>query len=177
MKTLRQLILIYANQDAIKSTWDHNLRLIRFVYSNTYHTSIKATPFELVHGRIARSPSFVDRQDNDIQWPDTYRGMETLQSFFAKELHNKLEQAFTDVYKTINEYEDSENKLEFNVGDKVMMFNMQLSSKNKPRKLAYDWVGSWSVVSELSITRFDLKNNVGKKVQNIHISMIKPYYK
>ncbi|GKC29831.1 putative reverse transcriptase domain-containing protein [Tanacetum coccineum] len=36
--------------------WDRHLPLVEFSYNNTYHTSIKAAPFEALYGRKCRSP-------------------------------------------------------------------------------------------------------------------------
>ncbi|GJR79910.1 putative reverse transcriptase domain-containing protein [Tanacetum coccineum] len=36
--------------------WDKQLPLIEFSYNNSYHTSIKATPFEALYGRKCQSP-------------------------------------------------------------------------------------------------------------------------
>ncbi|GJT16382.1 putative reverse transcriptase domain-containing protein [Tanacetum coccineum] len=36
--------------------WDRHLSLIEFSYKNSYHTSIKAAPFEALYGRKCRSP-------------------------------------------------------------------------------------------------------------------------
>ncbi|GKE03275.1 putative reverse transcriptase domain-containing protein, partial [Tanacetum coccineum] len=36
--------------------WDRNLPLVEFPYNNSYHTSIKAAPFEALYGRKCRSP-------------------------------------------------------------------------------------------------------------------------
>ncbi|GKD32660.1 putative reverse transcriptase domain-containing protein [Tanacetum coccineum] len=36
--------------------WDRHLLLIEFSYNNSYHTSIKAKPFEALYGRKCRSP-------------------------------------------------------------------------------------------------------------------------
>ncbi|GJR72929.1 putative reverse transcriptase domain-containing protein [Tanacetum coccineum] len=40
-------------QDTI---WDRHLPLVEFLYNNSYHTSIKAAPFEALYGRKCRSP-------------------------------------------------------------------------------------------------------------------------
>nr|GEU79108.1 hypothetical protein [Tanacetum cinerariifolium] len=37
-------------------SWDRHLPLVEFSYNNTYHTSIKAVPFEALYGRKCRSP-------------------------------------------------------------------------------------------------------------------------
>ncbi|GJV42988.1 putative nucleotidyltransferase, ribonuclease H [Tanacetum coccineum] len=36
--------------------WDNHLPLVEFSYNNSYHTSIKAAPFEALYGRKCRSP-------------------------------------------------------------------------------------------------------------------------
>nr|GEW41650.1 retrotransposon protein, putative, Ty3-gypsy subclass [Tanacetum cinerariifolium] len=36
--------------------WDRYLPLVEFLYNNSYHTSIKATPFEALYGQKCRSP-------------------------------------------------------------------------------------------------------------------------
>ncbi|GJT65677.1 putative reverse transcriptase domain-containing protein [Tanacetum coccineum] len=38
--------------------WDRHLSLIEFSYNNSYHTSIKTTPFEVLYGRKCRSPIY-----------------------------------------------------------------------------------------------------------------------
>ncbi|GJS43792.1 putative reverse transcriptase domain-containing protein [Tanacetum coccineum] len=38
--------------------WDRHLPLIEFSYNNSYHTSIKAAPFEVLYGRKFRSPIY-----------------------------------------------------------------------------------------------------------------------
>nr|GFB39061.1 reverse transcriptase domain-containing protein [Tanacetum cinerariifolium] len=36
--------------------WDRHLPLVEFLYNNSYHTSIKAAPFEALYGHKCRSP-------------------------------------------------------------------------------------------------------------------------
>ncbi|GJR37331.1 putative ribonuclease H-like domain-containing protein [Tanacetum coccineum] len=47
---LRSCVLDFGNG------WDRHLPLIEFSYNNSYHTSIKAAPFEALYGRKCRSP-------------------------------------------------------------------------------------------------------------------------
>ncbi|GJY00712.1 putative reverse transcriptase domain-containing protein, partial [Tanacetum coccineum] len=41
--------------------WVNHLPLVEFSYNNSYHTSIKAAPFEALYGRKCRSPVFGDK--------------------------------------------------------------------------------------------------------------------
>ncbi|GJX78997.1 putative reverse transcriptase domain-containing protein [Tanacetum coccineum] len=38
--------------------WERHLPLVEFSYNNSYHTSIKAAPFEALYGRKCRSPIY-----------------------------------------------------------------------------------------------------------------------
>ncbi|GKG10269.1 reverse transcriptase domain-containing protein [Tanacetum coccineum] len=39
-----------------KKGWDRHLPLVEFSYNNSYHTSIKAEPFEALYGQKCQSP-------------------------------------------------------------------------------------------------------------------------
>ena len=47
---LRACVIDFGN------SWDTHLPLIEFSYNDSYHTSIKAAPFEALYGRKCRSP-------------------------------------------------------------------------------------------------------------------------
>ncbi|KAI3819895.1 hypothetical protein L1987_13748 [Smallanthus sonchifolius] len=47
---LRACVIDFGN------TWESHLSLVEFSYNNSYHTSIKAAPFEALYGRKCRSP-------------------------------------------------------------------------------------------------------------------------
>ncbi|GJU81466.1 putative reverse transcriptase domain-containing protein [Tanacetum coccineum] len=49
-------VLIISDRDDFGKGWDRHLPLIEFSYNNSYHTSIKAAPFEALYGRKCRSP-------------------------------------------------------------------------------------------------------------------------
>nr|GEW82031.1 reverse transcriptase domain-containing protein [Tanacetum cinerariifolium] len=41
-----------------RKSWDRHLVLVEFSYINSYHTSIKAEPFEALYGHTCRSPIY-----------------------------------------------------------------------------------------------------------------------
>ncbi|KAG0733958.1 hypothetical protein G6F66_012035 [Rhizopus arrhizus] len=177
MKTLRNMLLIYCNQETIKTTWDTQLRLLRFVYNNMYHAQIKTSPFELVHGRKARTPLYLTEEEQRLTYPSEYRNMDTPQLYFAKELSKNLKTTFDIVFEQMNQYEEAPESYGYKNNEKVLVFNMQLSSSRNPRKLAYDWHGPFIVENVLSKTRYDLKQvSTGKILKNMHISLMKPFY-
>ena len=40
----------------LKGSWASHLPLVEFAYNNSYHSSIKAAPYEALYGRKCRSP-------------------------------------------------------------------------------------------------------------------------
>ncbi|GJZ73872.1 putative reverse transcriptase domain-containing protein, partial [Tanacetum coccineum] len=54
-----------------RKNWDRHLPLVEFSYSNSYHTSIKATPFEALYGRKCRPPICWDEVgDSQLTGPE-----------------------------------------------------------------------------------------------------------
>ncbi|GJY15038.1 putative reverse transcriptase domain-containing protein [Tanacetum coccineum] len=71
--------------------WDKHLPLVEFSYNNSYHTSIKAAPFEALYGRKCRSP---------ICWAE------------VGDTARDRQKSYADVRR---------KPLEFQVGDKAML--------------------------------------------------------
>nr|GEV91368.1 retrotransposon protein, putative, Ty3-gypsy subclass [Tanacetum cinerariifolium] len=94
---------------------DRHLPLVEFSYNNSYHTSIKAAPFEDLYGQKCRSP---------ICWAEVgdaqLIGPEIIHETTKKIIHIKKRiQAARDRQKS---YADRRRKpLEFEVGDKIML--------------------------------------------------------
>ncbi|KAF5786109.1 putative nucleotidyltransferase, Ribonuclease H [Helianthus annuus] len=52
-------------------SWDRHLPLVEFSYNNSYHTSIKAAPFEALYGRKCRTPiCWAEVGDTQLSGPD-----------------------------------------------------------------------------------------------------------
>nr|GFA64043.1 reverse transcriptase domain-containing protein [Tanacetum cinerariifolium] len=101
--------------------WDKHLPLIEFSYNSSYHTSIKAAPFEALYGCKCRSP-LCWAEVGDAQ----LTGLEIVRETTEKiiQIKHRL-QASRDQRMS---YVDKRRKpLEFQVGDKVML-------KVSPRK-------------------------------------------
>ncbi|GKF22880.1 putative reverse transcriptase domain-containing protein [Tanacetum coccineum] len=51
--------------------WDRHLPLVEFSYTSSYHTSIKAAPFEVLYGRKCRSPiCWAEVGDSQLTGPE-----------------------------------------------------------------------------------------------------------
>nr|GEW04548.1 putative reverse transcriptase domain-containing protein [Tanacetum cinerariifolium] len=95
--------------------WDRHLPLVEFLYNNSYHTSIKASPFEALYGRKCRSPiCWAEVRDSQLTGPNIIH--ETTEKIV--QIKSRI-QAARDHQKS---YADVKQKpLEFQVGDKVML--------------------------------------------------------
>ncbi|KAI3828440.1 hypothetical protein L1987_02541 [Smallanthus sonchifolius] len=62
---LRACVIDFGN------TWESHLPLVEFSYNNSYHTSIKAAPFEALYGRKCRSPiCWTEVGDSQLTGPE-----------------------------------------------------------------------------------------------------------
>ncbi|GJT18460.1 putative reverse transcriptase domain-containing protein [Tanacetum coccineum] len=104
--------------------WDRHLPLVEFSYNNSYHTSIKAAPFEALYGRKCRSP---------VCWAEVgeaqLTGLEIIHETTEKifKIRGRM-QAARDRQKN---YADKRRRpLEFEVGDKTFVegFGLRRSS-------------------------------------------------
>ncbi|GJS64253.1 putative reverse transcriptase domain-containing protein [Tanacetum coccineum] len=95
--------------------WDKHLPLVEFSYNNSYHASIKATPFEALYGRKCRSPvCWAEVGDSQLTGPEIIQ--ETTEKIV--QIHQRL-QATRDRQRS---YANVRRKpLEFQVGDRVML--------------------------------------------------------
>ncbi|GJV58151.1 putative reverse transcriptase domain-containing protein [Tanacetum coccineum] len=98
--------------------WDRHLPLIEFSYNNSYHKSIKATPFEALYGRKCRSPiCWAEVRDVQLTGPEIIH--ETTKKIV--QIKSRIQVA-RDRKKS---YDDVRRKpLEFQVGDRVMLTHL-----------------------------------------------------
>ncbi|GKA83329.1 putative reverse transcriptase domain-containing protein, partial [Tanacetum coccineum] len=98
-----------------RNGWDRHLPLIEFSYNNSYHTSIKAAPFEALYGRKCRSPiCWAEVGDAQLTGPEIIH--ETTEKIV--QIKQRI-QAARDRQKS---YADVRRKpLEFQEGDRVML--------------------------------------------------------
>ncbi|KAD3639932.1 hypothetical protein E3N88_29155 [Mikania micrantha] len=97
------------------NSWETHLPLVEFSYNNSYHTSIKAAPFEALYGRKCRSPiCWAEVGDSQLTGPELVH--ETTEKIV--QIRNHMAAA-RDRQKS---YADKRRKpLEFQVGDKVLL--------------------------------------------------------
>ncbi|GJT46796.1 putative reverse transcriptase domain-containing protein [Tanacetum coccineum] len=113
IQTLEDMLRAYAID--FRNGWDRHLPLVEFSYNNSYHTSIKAAPFEALYGRKCRSPvCWVEVREAQLIGPEIIH--ETTKKIFK--IRDRM-QAARDRQKS---YADKRRRpLEFEVGDNVIL--------------------------------------------------------
>ncbi|GJZ58886.1 hypothetical protein Tco_0614702 [Tanacetum coccineum] len=152
--------------------WDRHLPLVEFSYNNSYHTSIKATPFETLYGRKCCSPvCWAEVGEAQLTGPKINH--ETTEKIFK--IKDRM-QAARDRQKS---YADKRRKpLEFEVGDKVMLKVAPWKGVmrfGKRGKLNPRYIGPFRIIERISPVayRLDLPQELSRVHNVFHICNLK----
>ncbi|GKE56244.1 putative reverse transcriptase domain-containing protein, partial [Tanacetum coccineum] len=155
--------------------WVNHLPLVKFSYNNTYHASIKATPYEALYGQNCRSP---------VCWAEVGQvqltGPEIVRETTKKVIQIKQRmQAARDRQKS---YADLKHKpMEFQVRDKVMLKVSPWKGVvhfGKRGKLNPRYVGPFKVLGQVvSVAyKFELPQELSGVHNTFHVSNLKKCY-
>ncbi|GJS73249.1 reverse transcriptase domain-containing protein [Tanacetum coccineum] len=134
--------------------WDRHLPLVEFSYNNSYHTSIKAAPFEALYGRKCRSPvCWAEVGEAQLTGPEIIH--ETTEKIFK--IRDRM-QAARDRQKS---YADKRRRpLEFEVGDKVMLKVAPWKGVmrfGKRGKLNPRYIGPFRIIERIGLVAYRLE--------------------
>ncbi|GKB57747.1 putative reverse transcriptase domain-containing protein [Tanacetum coccineum] len=155
--------------------WDRHLPLVEFYYNNSYHTSIKAAPFEALYGQKCRS---------SVCWAEVgnaqLTGLEIIHETTEKIIQIKKRiQAARDRQKS---YADRRRKpLEFKAEDKVMF---KVSSWkgvirfSRRGKLNPCYIGPFKTLDKVGTVayRLELPKQLSRVHSTFHVSNLKKYF-
>nr|GEY93058.1 putative reverse transcriptase domain-containing protein [Tanacetum cinerariifolium] len=143
-----------SRKEQIKPLRERHLPLVEFSYNNSYHASIKASPFEELYGRKCRSPvCWTEVGDAKLTCPElihetTEKIVQIKQRIQAAQDHQK---SYADVRR---------KPLEFQVGDRVML---KVSPWNgvvrfgKRGMLNPRYIGPFKVLAKVGTVAYRLK--------------------
>ncbi|GJY74207.1 reverse transcriptase domain-containing protein [Tanacetum coccineum] len=98
--------MIYACVIDFGKGWDRHLSLVEFSYNNSYHTSIKATPFEALYGHKCRSPvCWTEVGDSDVVFClefGRYAVLDEVNTAYWRFLGAQIRRIFLDGYGVWN---------------------------------------------------------------------------
>ncbi|KAD4586602.1 hypothetical protein E3N88_24203 [Mikania micrantha] len=145
------------------SSWETHLPLVEFSYNNSYHTSIKAAPFEALYGRKCRSPiCWAEVGDSQLTGPELVH--ETTEKIV--QIRNRMAAA-RDRQKS---YADKRRKpLEFQVGDKVLLKVSPWKGVirfGKRGKLNPRYIGPFEILKRIGPVAYQL--NLPAELDGVH---------
>nr|GEV71679.1 putative reverse transcriptase domain, ribonuclease H-like domain, aspartic peptidase domain protein [Tanacetum cinerariifolium] len=143
--------------------WDKHLPLVDFSYNNSYHASIKASPFEALYGQKCRSPDCgAEVGDTQLIGPEIIH--ETTEKIVQIRQHL---QAMRDRQRS---YANVRRKpLEFQAGDRVML---KISPRKgiirygKRGKLNPRYIGPFKILKRIGLVAYKLE--ILEKLSNVH---------
>ncbi|GJW88736.1 putative reverse transcriptase domain-containing protein [Tanacetum coccineum] len=155
--------------------WANHLPLVEFSYNNSYHTSIKTAPFEVLYDRKRRSHIWW-AEVGEVQLTDP----DTVQETTEKIIHIKQRiQAAHDRQKS---YADlKRNLMEFQVGDRVMLKVSPWKGVvhfDKRGKLNPRYVGPFKVLAKFRSVAYklELPQEQSRVHNTFHVSNLKKCY-
>ncbi|GJX25068.1 putative reverse transcriptase domain-containing protein [Tanacetum coccineum] len=152
--------------------WDKHLLLVEFSYNNSYHTSIKASPFEALYGHKCLSPvCWAEVEDSQLTGPEIVH--ETTKKIV------QIKSEIQDARDRQKSYVDVRRKpLEFQVGDKVMLKVLPWKGVicfGERGKLNLRYIGPFKVLAKVGIVayRLELPQQLSKVHSMFHVSNLK----
>ncbi|GJY25622.1 putative reverse transcriptase domain-containing protein [Tanacetum coccineum] len=152
--------------------WDRHLPLVEFSYNNSYHTSIKAAPFEALYGQKCQSP---------ICWAEVGEAQLT-----GPEIIHETTEKIIQIKKRIQAAQDRQKSyanrrrkpLEFEVGDKVMLKVSPWKGVirfGKRGKLNPCYIGPFKILTKVGMLayRLELPEQLSRVHSTFHVSNLK----
>nr|GFA26969.1 putative reverse transcriptase domain, ribonuclease H-like domain, aspartic peptidase domain protein [Tanacetum cinerariifolium] len=148
--------------------WERHLPLVEFSYNNSYHASIKATPFEALYGRKCRSPvCWAEVGDAQLTGPE-----------IIQETTEKLVQIKQRLQAARDRQKVTRKPLEFQVGNKVMLKVSPWKGVvrfGKRGKLNPRYIGPFKVLEKVGTVayRIELPQQLSRVHNTFHVSNLK----
>ncbi|GJZ07701.1 putative reverse transcriptase domain-containing protein [Tanacetum coccineum] len=143
--------------------WERHLPLVEFSYNNSYHASIKASPFEALYGRKCRSPvCWAKVGDVQLTGPEIFH--ETTGKIVQIRQHLQAARDRQRSYANVRR-----KTLKFQVGDRVML---KVSPRKgvirfgKRGKLNPQYIGPFKILKKVSPVAYILE--LPEELSNVH---------
>ena len=134
-KTMAKYLASFVDNSTLD--WEQYLPALRFAYNTSYHSTIATTPFELLYGMKARTPSLPGQDVQRKFYGESFASerLQILQK--AREIAKQHMDAKQEEYKF--QHDKKSQPHDFSIGQQVWYAQTDFLGKN--RKLAPKWLG------------------------------------
>lgn len=159
--------------------WDEFLPFVTFAYNTAKQETTGYTPFYLLYGREAVTPSDLEymAESNfttslkDVNRPYVDRLLDHL-SEARSFLQGRVERAKE---KQKSSYDANRQDLKFVPGDLVLVYK-PIRKKGLAEKLLHRWLGPYTVIRETTPVNYEVKLKAGRgKTDIVHVARMKPF--
>ncbi|GKA51955.1 putative reverse transcriptase domain-containing protein [Tanacetum coccineum] len=145
------------------SSWDQHLPLVEFSYNNSYHTSIKAVPYEALYGQKCRSPiCWNEVGDSQLTGPELIH--ETMEKIVQIKNHLLTARSCQKSYANRRS-----KPLEFEIGDMVLLKVSPWKGVvrfGKRGKLSLRYIGPFKILARVGPVTYTLE--LPEELKGIH---------
>lgn len=164
-----------------QDNWDKYLQMAAFAINNSYHESIKTTPFMLVKGYHPRMPTILSTLTDTIISGKSQKAIN-----FADNMQQALvvaKQAIRAAQDRQKTYADQNRReVDFLVGQQVLLSTKNLRLRNDERekarmKLLPKYIGPYTITEKIGPVAYRLDLPPSTKIHTVfHVSLLKPYH-
>src|SRR4051812_2400160 len=174
-RTLEQILRNYISYK--QDDWDKFLITAEFAYNNSIQASTGFSPFKLLYGQDAPTPSTITSQQGTSQVP-------AAQAIIA-DMHDHMELAKQHLQRAQQNQAQYANKKrrdeQFDIGDQVLLStsNLRLASlaQQPSRKFQPRYIGPYKILEKISPVAYKLQLPQTFKIHPVfHISLLKRFH-
>ena len=167
-KTMAKYLASFVDNSTLD--WEQYLPALRFAYNTSYHSTIATTPFELLYGMKARTPSLPGQDVQRKFYGESFASerLQILQK--AREIAKEHMDAKQGEYKF--QHDKKSQPHDFSIGQQVWYAQTDFLGKN--RKLAPKWLGPALLIEvNESVGKIKLSNN---KTKTLNVRKLKHFF-
>ena len=157
-----------------EGSWDRHIPLVKFVYNNSFQSSIGMTPYEALYGRKCGTPMFwIELSEKKVIGPDLIQEIKEKVKMIRERLKvaANRQNSYANLKRKEIQYEiDEKMFLKVSLWKKVMRFGRK--GKLNPR-----FIGPYEVIEKVGPVAYRLALPLElEKIYNVfHISILRRY--
>jgi len=171
-QTLEHYLRVFCSTE--QDDWAKLLPMAEFAYNNSYHSTIKSTPFQVMHN-YDPSINYEDDTGDGIIEGEVPAAAERVRSI--QDARIALEKSWASAAESHAKfYNKSHIPQSYNVGDLVMLSTQNLKQKRPKRKLSHRFIGPFLVLDAIGKQAYRLALLKTLLIHPVfHVSLLEPY--